>query len=186
MGIAGRRAVFLDRDGVINRAIVREGRPYAAASPAELQILPEVPEALAELKRSGFLLFVVTNQPDVGRGMLRREVVEYLHEMLTAALPLDSILVCYHSDEDRCSCRKTLPGLLLEAAREYAIDLKQSFMVGDRWRDIEAGYNAGCKTIFIDRGYRERGTTREPDVRVKSLRQAAGWILASLAIEVEP
>ena len=186
MGIAGCRAVFLDRDGVINRAIVREGRPYAAASTAELQILPQVPEALAELKRNGFLLFVVTNQPDVGRGTLQREVVEYLHEILAAALPLDSILVCYHSDEDRCSCRKPLPGLLLEAAREYAIDLKQSFMVGDRWRDIEAGHNAGCKTILVDRAYQESGPAREPDVRVKSLRQAAGWILASLAIEVEP
>lgn len=182
MGIAGCRAVFLDRDGVINHAIVREGKPYPPAGSAQLEILPEVPEALAELKRNGFLLVVVTNQPDVARGTQRREIVEWMHEILTAALPLDNILVCYHSDEERCACRKPLPGLLLEAAREYAIDLKQSFMVGDRWRDIEAGYNAGCTTIFIDRAYEERGPAREPHVRVKSLREAADWILQSTAV----
>lgn len=182
MGIPGRRAVFLDRDGVINYAVVRAGRPYPPATSAELRILPEVPEALAALKRHGFLLFVVTNQPDVGRGTLRREIVEYMHEILAAALPLDSILVCYHSDEDACTCRKPLPGLLLEAAREHAIDLKQSFIVGDRWRDIEAGYNAGCTTIFMDRAYDEREPARAPHVRVKSLREAADWILQSAAV----
>ena len=170
---------------MINRAIVREGRPYPPAGPAELEILPGVAKALAELKQRGFLLFVVTNQPDVGRGTQRREIVELMHQTLAAASSLDNILSCYHSGEEACDCRKPLPGLLLKAARDYGIDLAQSFMVGDRWRDVEAGRNAGCKTILLDLAYQERGPAREPDVRVKSLREAAGWILESLAAGVE-
>ena len=173
----GRRAVFLDRDGVINRAVVRNGKPFPPSSADELEMLPDVSAALGELKRHGFELLVVTNQPDVARGTQSQETVERIHQKLASALPLDGIFVCYHSDEDRCACRKPKPGLLLEVARKHGIDISRSFMVGDRWRDVEAGHNAGCKTILIDSGYRERPPQTPPDMRVKSLQEAADWIL---------
>jgi D-glycero-D-manno-heptose 1,7-bisphosphate phosphatase len=171
------RAVFLDRDGVLNRAVVRGGKPYPPSSLTELEILPGVAEALTDLKQRGFLLLVITNQPDVARGTQTREAVEELHRALARALPLDGFFVCYHDDKDDCVCRKPRPGLLLEAAWLCAIDLSRSFLIGDRWRDIEAGSNAGCATVLIDYGYAERAPAKEPQARVKSLRQAADWIL---------
>jgi D-sedoheptulose 7-phosphate isomerase len=174
-----RRAVFLDRDGVINKAFVRDGKPFPPPSQQQLEVLPGVPEALQELKSHGYVLLVVTNQPDVGRGKLSRKMLDEMHKALRAQLPLDDILVCCHTNEDNCDCRKPMPGMLLEAARRHNIDIADSFMVGDRWRDIEAGYNAGCKTILIDYGYSERPPEHEPDLRVNSLREAADWIIRS-------
>src|SRR5580704_12140784 len=151
MGVgASRRAVFLDRDGVINRAFVRDGKPFPPPTPQELEIIPGVPEALRDLKAHGYELLVVTNQPDVGRGKQSRQALDAIHQSLLASLPLDDILVCCHTDQDKCDCRKPLPGMLLEAARRHHIDLSASFMVGDRWRDIEAGQNAGVRTVLID------------------------------------
>lgn len=121
------------------------------------------------------MLIVVTNQPDVARGTQSREVVEAMHDLLNTHLTLDAILVCYHDDADRCECRKPAPGLLLEAARAYNLDLAASFMVGDRWRDIEAGRRAGCKTIFIDYQYDETMMS-EPNMRVGSVSEAVEWI----------
>jgi D-glycero-D-manno-heptose 1,7-bisphosphate phosphatase len=169
------RAIFLDRDGVINRAIVREGKPYPPASVEDLEILPGVAEALARLKDEGFALVVVTNQPDVARGRQRRDVVDAMNARLAAALPIDEFRVCYHDDTDGCACRKPKPGLL---TRPPVYDLGSSVMVGDRWRDVEAGRRAGVRaTILIDHGYDERCPV-EPDVRVASLAIAAEWILA--------
>ena len=150
-------AVFLDRDGVINRAVERDHRPYPPASLNEFEILPDVPAACARLKQAGFLLVVVTNQPDVGRGTLQQETVAAIHAEMCRRLPIDRVEVCYHSGKDQadCDCRKPKPGMLLRAARELGIDLPQSWMVGDRWRDIDCGHAAGCHTIFIDRGYAE-------------------------------
>ncbi len=171
------RAVFLDRDGVINRAFVRDGKPFPPPSPQELEILPDVPDSLRDLKAHGYELLVVTNQPDVGRGRQSREALDAMHQDLAARLPLDDILVCCHTDQDHCDCRKPLPGMLLEAASKHNIDMASSFMVGDRWRDVDAGYNAGCRTILIDYGYSERAPDRGPDLRVGSLREAADWII---------
>jgi D-glycero-D-manno-heptose 1,7-bisphosphate phosphatase len=176
-----RRGVFLDRDGVINRAVVRDGKPHPPATVEELEILPDASSALSDLKNSGFLLLVITNQPDVGRGLQQREVVERMNQILASALPLDAVFVCYHTDDDACDCRKPRPGMLVRAAREWDLDLARSFMVGDRWRDIEAGHNAGCLTVLIDRNYQEIGPACQPDVRVKSLREAADWILRPAA-----
>jgi len=150
------KAVFLDRDGVLNRAIVRDGKPYPPASLAEFEILPGTEEALDKLKAAGYLLIVVTNQPDVGRGTQQKSIVEEMHEVLRTILPLDEIYVCYHGYDGECECRKPQPGMLLAAAREFKIDLKKSFMIGDRSKDIEAGKAAGCKTIFIDYQYSEK------------------------------
>lgn len=173
-----RRAVFLDRDGVLNRAVVREGKPYPPDTVGAVEILPGVAEALADLKAAGFLLLVVTNQPDVAKGIQVRSVVEAIHEKLRAELPLDAVFVCYHQDADHCNCRKPAPGMLEEAAARYGLYLPFCFMVGDRWRDVDAGSRSGCSTIFLDYGYRERAPEREPDARVSSLREAADWILA--------
>jgi D-glycero-D-manno-heptose 1,7-bisphosphate phosphatase len=171
-----RRAVFLDRDGVINRAVIRKGRPYPPATLEELKILPGVVDALARLHQAGYILIVVTNQPDVARGSQTREQVEKLHQALQAQLPLDDFRVCYHDDADACQCRKPKPGLLCDAASEWQIDLTRSIMIGDRWRDIEAGQNAGCQTVFIDYNYVERRPVSY-DQCVDSLAQAAEWIL---------
>lgn len=173
------RAVFLDRDGVINRTFVRDGKPFPPYTLQELEVLPGVPEALRELKQHGYKLLVVTNQPDVARGKQSQQTIDAMHRVLSARLPLDDIFVCYHTDQDKCDCRKPMPGMLLEAAKKHNIDLAASFMVGDRWRDIEAGYNAGCKTILIDYGYSERPPAHAPDLRVGSLREAADWIIRS-------
>lgn len=171
-----RRAVFLDRDGVINRSIVREGKPYPPQTMDELEILPGVPEALEQLRAAGYLLIVVTNQPDVARGTQSQDAVEAMHEALKARLALDKIVACYHDNKEACRCRKPAPGMLFDAAAEYDIDLPTSYMVGDRWRDIEAGERAGCTTIFIDYHYDE-ALTSQPDHVVESLSQVAAWIL---------
>lgn len=173
-------AVFLDRDGVLNAAAVRDGRPHPPASVAELTILPGVTTALAELKRAGYVLVVVTNQPDVARGSQTRASVDAIHARLRAELPIDAIYCCFHDDADNCSCRKPRPGLLLTAARELSLDLASSFMIGDRWRDAEAGAAAGCRTAFVDHDYDERRPTRV-DKRVTSLADAASWILSGAA-----
>ncbi len=169
------RAVFLDRDGVLTRALVRDGKAYAPVTPAEMEIETDAPAALARLKAAGFLLVVVTNQPDVARGVTRREDVETMHATLRAALPLDAVCVCFHDDRDACACRKPRPGMLLTAAAIHGIDLAQSFMIGDRWRDIDAGATAGCRhrPLWIDRGYDERAPDHPPDARVEDLRAAA-------------
>jgi D-glycero-D-manno-heptose 1,7-bisphosphate phosphatase len=173
-----KRAVFLDRDGVLTRALVRDGQAYAPVTPAEMEMDADAPRALARLKAAGFFLAMVTNQPDVARGITRREDVETMHATLRAALPLDDCFVCYHDDRDACDCRKPQPGMLLQAAAAHAIDLAGSFMIGDRWRDVDAGAAAGCSTVRIDRGYRERASDHTPDKRVESLRAAADWIVA--------
>jgi transaldolase len=175
-----RRAVFLDRDGVINAAIIREGRPYPASSVAETVLVDGAETSLARLRDRGFLLIVVTNQPDVRRGALTREKVGEIHRYLAAKLPLDDVFVCGHDDEDHCTCRKPKPGLLVEAAGKYGIDLAKSYMVGDRWRDIEAGSAAGCRTIFIDHGYNERDPETPPDIRVCALPEAVDRIIQEL------
>lgn len=174
---SGCRAVFLDRDGVLNRAVVHDGKPYPPDSLADLEVLPGVPDALADLKAAGFLLLVVTNQPDVAKGIQSRAVVEAMHDRLRAELPLDGIFVCYHQDSDRCVCRKPAPGLLQQAAEWYGLHLPSCFMVGDRWRDIDAGWRAGCQTILIDYGYREGAPENGPAASVNSLREAVDWIL---------
>jgi len=171
-----RRAVFLDRDGVINRARVRHGKPYPP-EPEQFEILDGVRDSLAALRARGFLLIVVTNQPDVARGGAARETLERVHQQLLGELPLDAIFACFHDDSDGCDCRKPKPGLLLMAAREWDVDLTLSFMIGDRWRDMEAGIRAGCATIFIDHQYAER----QPDAfdhRVSGLPEARAIILA--------
>lgn len=168
------KAVFLDRDGVLNDAIIKNGKPYPPASLSELVIAPDVLPALNLLKSLGYLLIGATNQPDVARGTTKQSTVEEMNQALLQQLPLDEIRVCYHDDKDACHCRKPLPGLLLDAALHHHIDLTKSFMIGDRWRDIEAGVHATCKTIWLDRSYQEKKPS--PHFTALSLIEAATWI----------
>ena len=174
-----KRAVFLDRDGTINRAVVRDGKPYPPAVLAEFELLPGAEHAIHALREAGFVVIVVTNQPDVATGVQRREVVEAMHSNLHAMALCDDVKVCYHTDADGCGCRKPKPGMLIEAAREWEIDLARSFMVGDRWRDVAAGKAAGCYTFFIDYNYRERRADN-PDRVVGSLQEAGKLILQEI------
>jgi D-glycero-D-manno-heptose 1,7-bisphosphate phosphatase len=171
-----RRAVFLDRDGVINRAVLRDGKPYPPANLASLEILPGVRDAMHLLRAAGWLLVVVTNQPDVARGITSATEVEAINLFLQQHLPIDEFRTCYHDSDDGCSCRKPLPGALIAAACIHGIDLESSYMVGDRWRDTEAGERAGCKTIFLDYGYDEKQPEKF-NHRVHSLAEAANIIL---------
>lgn len=171
-----RRAVFLDRDGVINEAVIREGKPYPPANLSEMVVLPGVKDALDALHKAGYLLVVVTNQPDVARGTTSKESVEEINAALKSSLPIDEFRTCFHDSVDQCGCRKPQPGALLAAARAHGIDLAKSFMVGDRWRDVEAGQRAGCKTCFIDYGYSEKQPERV-DFHVSSLSEATQIIL---------
>lgn len=175
-----RRAIFLDRDGVLNQSVVRHGKPYPPASADEVVILPGVAEALHKLKAAGFLLIVVSNQPDVARGTTTREAVEAINAVINQRLGqgrlLDAFRMCYHDGPEGCHCRKPRPGMLLDAAKDFGLDLAACHMVGDRWRDVEAGVSAGCQTVFIDYGYDEKQPER-CDIRARSLAEAAEILL---------
>ena len=172
-----RPAVFLDRDGVLNEPVVRNGRPHPPASVDALVLCAGAGDALRALREAGFALIVVSNQPDIARGTMSVSTVDAINDRLRNELHLDDVLICPHDDPDDCCCRKPKPGLLREGARLHHVDLRRSYLVGDRWRDVEAGAAAGCKTVFVDRGYAEREPSA-PDVRVASIVEAAQWILA--------
>jgi D-glycero-D-manno-heptose 1,7-bisphosphate phosphatase len=177
----GRPAVFLDRDGVINRAVVRDGRPYPPDDLASFEFLPGVVEAVAALRAAGFVVVAATNQPDIATGKQSAAVVEAMHELTRRTLGLDDIRMCVHTDADGCACRKPKAGMLSDAAADLGLDLSRSYMVGDRWRDIDAGRAAGCVTFFIDYGYREKGPSAPPDHVVRDLAEAAQIILGQPA-----
>jgi D-glycero-D-manno-heptose 1,7-bisphosphate phosphatase len=176
---AARRAVFLDRDGVINRSLLRNGKPVAPRSLEEFEILPGVPEAIRRLAEAGFLIFVATNQPDIGNGLVDPEIVERMHRQLLDQFPITKIYCCPHRQDAGCACRKPRPGMLLAAAREFGVNLAASFMVGDRYSDVQAAEAAGCTPVFIDYKYVET-----PDFPVKlaceNLLQAGDAILQSI------
>jgi len=174
--LSGRPAVFLDRDGVLNESFVgADGVPRPPTGLAEFALVDGAVEACRRLGALGFLRIVVTNQPDVARATQRREVVEAIHQRLRDSVQVDDIRVCYHDDDDLCDCRKPKPGLLVWAAHDWGIDLAASYMIGDRWRDVEAGQRAGCTTILIE-ARETRLLEVEPAVRVESLPNAVNWI----------
>ncbi|MDR2613081.1 MAG: HAD family hydrolase [Deltaproteobacteria bacterium] len=172
-----RRAVFLDRDGVLNIAEVRGGKPYPPADAASMRFYPGARELLGRLRAAGFVLLCVTNQPDVARGTRTLENVRAMNERTLAELPLDGLYVCLHDGPAGCPCRKPRPGMLLEGAREWNADLSRSFMVGDRAGDVGAGRAAGCRTVFIDRGYAEPRPDPPADRECAGLREAVEIIL---------
>ena len=176
-----KKAVFLDRDGVINKAIIKNGKPLSPNSLNELEILPGVRQSITKLKKLNFVCLVVTNQPNVARKKIDKNSVIQMNNFLKNEIALDDIFVCYHDDSDNCNCRKPKPGLLLQAGKKWDVDLKKSFMIGDRWRDIQAGEKVGCKTIFLDYKYNEK-KPKKPDFVSDSLLNAA-YIIEKLIHE---
>jgi D-glycero-D-manno-heptose 1,7-bisphosphate phosphatase len=171
-----RPAVFLDRDGVLNAAEVVDGMPRPPADLSAVRVLPGAERACRELAAAGLVLIGITNQPDIARGTQTAARVDAINAHLKARLGLDDLLVCPHDDADGCECRKPRPGMIIEAARRWDIDLARSVTVGDRWRDVEAGRAAGTSTVFIDRHYREPAPT-EPDLVVNELEESTEWII---------
>ena len=171
-----KKAVFLDRDGVINRAFVIDGVPRPPKLLKNVEVLTGVVDALTLLSASSFEIVVVTNQPDVARGGVSQESVEAINSILSQKLGIKHFYTCFHDDQDRCGCRKPNPGLLIKAARDLNLDLEKSVMVGDRWRDIAAGQAAKCQCFFIDYGYLEKGPIL-PFTKVSSLIEATTLIL---------
>ena len=178
-----RPAVFLDRDGTLNLQVIRDGKPYPPATLDAFRLFPDVPAACAQLAAAGFVLVVATNQPDVGRGTQDQSVVEAMHARLRELVPsISHIEVCYAPGAAHAPNlppdprRKPEPGMLLDAARTLDLDLARSWMVGDRWRDIDCGKRAGVRTVFIDFGYAEE-LRAAPDFIVKSFAEAAATIL---------
>ena len=163
-----RKAVFLDRDGVINKIFINNNLPSSPPTFDQLEILPGVKESILRLKKLNFVCLVATNQPDVSRGKIEKKTVVKMNNYIKNELKIDDIFVCYHDDNDNCACRKPKPGLLLEASKKWNINLKKSYMIGDRSKDIEAGSRAGCKTIFIDCNYKE-AKPKKPDFTSDSL-----------------
>jgi D-glycero-D-manno-heptose 1,7-bisphosphate phosphatase len=169
-------AVFLDRDGVIVIPHFRDRKSYAPRRIEDFRLYPGAAASLQRLRRAGFLLAVVTNQPDVGNGVTPRSEVDAMHAIMTRELPIDAVRACFHAQGEDCACRKPKPGMIQEIAAELGIDLEQSFMVGDRTSDIEAGRAAGCATVFIDLGYAEPAPDT-PDHIVHSIVEAADVII---------
>jgi D-glycero-D-manno-heptose 1,7-bisphosphate phosphatase len=173
----GRRAVFLDRDGVINRGIIVGGKTYAPKEISAFEFLPGVSEACEALVSSGFLIVVITNQPDVGRGFQSRDTVEKMHKLIYETLPVHKIFSCFHAQDEGCGCRKPQPGHFYQAADDFGIDLRESYMVGDRASDMLASYRCGCTGYFIDYDLAEP-KPEVPHTIVDSLKHAAEKILA--------
>jgi D-glycero-D-manno-heptose 1,7-bisphosphate phosphatase len=171
--------VFLDRDGVLNKVRLVDGNPHPPRSASELEIISSSVEACQRLRQAGYLLVVVSNQPDVARGTETLAGVKALNDLVGSRVAVDEFVVCPHDDADGCDCRKPAPGMLTAAAERLNIDLRRSFMVGDRWRDVEAGQRAGCRTVFIDRSYAE-GEPRAPDLIVDELFEAVPFLLAAI------
>lgn len=172
-----RRAVFLDRDGVLVETLVRDNRAFAPVSLDEFRLEPDAGLQVARLAQAGLLPIVVTNQPEVARGIIPPAVLEEMHERLRKAVPVEDIFVCAHDGPDGCGCRKPKPGMLQAAAEKWGIDLGGSFMVGDRASDVEAGQAAGCYTVLIERSY---SGTASPGARAHDLATAVDAVLAQL------
>ena len=170
-------AIFLDRDGVLNHNEVRNGRPYAPTRLADFIILPGVPEAVRAFREASYLVIVVTNQPDIATGKQSYPAVMAMHQLMQEQVPIDDIEICPHTDADGCDCRKPKAGMLFNAAKKHGIALDRSWMIGDRWRDVDAGRSAGCRTVFIDYHYTAEPRPNQPDVVVGSLLEAVPFVL---------
>jgi len=176
LNIKKNKAVFLDRDGVINKPKVINGLPYPPSSLLELELYEDVSVSVMKLKNYGYKVFIVTNQPDIARGNVTLSDVNLIHDYLSNILDIDDIYMCTHDSSQNCMCRKPKPGLLLKAAKDHNINLNESYMIGDRWRDVGAAQKAECTPIFIDRGYSET----QPDgefIKATSVESAINFIL---------
>lgn len=164
------KTVFFDRDGVINKVLFNNGKPFSPRTFTDFELIPGIGIVLNSLKKFGFLNIVITNQPDIARGLLKQQDLDKMHAIIREQLAIDDIIVCPHDDADDCYCRKPKPGMILSAAKVWDIDLSNSFVIGDSKKDIEAGKGAGCKTILIDAVYNK---DVKADFRVSDIYSAA-------------
>src|SRR6266508_1821411 len=169
-----RRAVFLDRDGVLAEAVVRDGRALAPLSLDEFSIVADAGEQVARLRQAGFLCILFTNQPELARGLLAPETLEAMHQRLQAEVELDDLYVCPHTPDDGCECHKPKIGMLRAAAERWDVSLADSYVIGDRWRDIGASHAAGCYSVLVERAY---SACDNADARVSTLAQAVDVVL---------
>ena len=166
-----KKTIFLDRDGILNAVSVKDSKPQSPRKFEDFKLLPQVKQSLKFFKRLGFLNIVITNQPDIARGFLDKKELEKMHQLIKERLAIDDIFICSHDDSDRCTCRKPQPGLILEAVRKWGIDLCSSYLIGDTKRDMEAGKNAGCRTVLLNRPYNQN--YQNCDFKVNSLEEFA-------------
>lgn len=155
------KAIFLDRDGVINNNIIESGKPYPPLKLGSVHVIKGMKELIKKWQDEKYLVIVITNQPDVAAHLVTKNKVDKINKFLKNELNFDDIFVCYHGEKDNCNCRKPKIGLFLQAQEKYNIDMKKSWMIGDRWKDIEAGKKAGCKTIYLNYGYDEQRPTEQ-------------------------
>lgn len=174
-----RKAVFLDRDGVINTVIIRDGKPTGPRCMREFQFEPEVTESIERLRAAGYMLFIVTNQPDVVRGLMTAEALQSIMDHITGAFRFDGVRACLHDDSDNCECRKPRPGMILDLARQHGVPLEESWMIGDSAKDTLAAGAAGCRSIILDRSYNQDAPA---DYRVNTLGEAVNLIIAENSI----
>jgi D-glycero-D-manno-heptose 1,7-bisphosphate phosphatase len=177
--MSGRRAVFLDRDGVLNEVVERDGRPGSPRVLTEFRLVDDL-QCVQRLKDAGFLLFVITNQPDVTRGHVTLDLLDAMLTEISRRVSIDDYRTCPHDDADACACRKPRPGMILDLARHWHVDLVHSFVIGDMWRDVEAARSAGCTPVLISRPYNE-GV--EVTLKAQSLAAAVDIILTSVGAE---
>lgn len=168
--------MFLDRDGVLNEVVERDGQPASPRKAAEFRLVGDVHDAVRRLRAAGLPVYVVTNQPDLARGLLPQRELDAMVKTLRDDVGVDDVRVCPHDDGDGCACRKPLPGLLQDLAAVHDVRLDGSYMVGDTWRDMEAGRTAGCRTVLLRTWYNDDASG---DAVVDTLSQAADWILAA-------
>lgn len=171
------RGVFLDRDGILNEVVERDRKPFPPMKLDEVRLIEGARLAVSSLRLAGFVTICVTNQPDVARGVMDRRTADAINNYVASELRVDDLIACFHDDSDGCTCRKPLPGMLIEAAARWSLRLEESYLVGDRWRDIDAGTAAGCRTVLVDRGWAERSPAGTPTARARSPLEAARWIL---------
>ncbi len=167
------KAIFLDRDGVINKVIIKDNKPFSPRTFEEFKLFSDILNPLKYLKKAGFLIFIITNQPDIARGLMKESELNKMHETIKNTLPIDEIVVCPHDDADNCNCRKPKPGMLFYLAEKWKVNLKKSYLIGDTWKDMEAGKTADCITILIDTVYNQ---DVKCDYRVKDLNEAIKFI----------
>jgi D-glycero-D-manno-heptose 1,7-bisphosphate phosphatase len=169
-----KKAVFLDKDGILNNVVFRENQPASPRTPSEFSIIDDAIEPVQRIKEAGFLTIVVTNQPDISRGLMQWDDLYPMLDDLKEHFPLDDVCICAHDDKDACPCRKPKPGLLTEAAKKWGIDLKKSYLIGDGKKDVLAAKAAGCKAVKLKRPYNQDVTFH---YAVDSMSDAAEWIL---------
>ena len=174
MNVSINKAIFLDRDGVINEVIFRgSNKPIAPWSLKDVILIPGIKNPIDKLCNMGFLLFVVSSQPDISKGHLKLHTVKKMNEIILDKFPIKEVSICPHEDRHNCLCRKPKPGMLIDLSKKWAVDLNSSFLIGDNWKDIYAGKAAGCKTILLDRQY---NSSVEADFHINDLSEAVSII----------